>query len=229
MPLHSTAWGFGEPDVLLLHGMMGAGRSWWRVAPMIADRGHRVIALDLPGHGDSPPLPDATVEGVADLVLQAWSSLSSMPPALAIGHSYGGTVLAAASEALQPVSAVYVDSPFTKRGGWPPETVREQYAADKAARTYEGLRQRRPFYSDEDCVVEARAAEQFDVETAVALAAGAGGDWTPNAPSRSLLLHPDPAATSPRTKARNSRLAAWRSGRSPAQSTQSGTATSPPS
>ena len=192
MLLHATTWGTGTPDVLLLHGMMGAASSWSRVAPVIAERGHCVVALDLPGHGNSPPLPGATVEKVVELVVSTWDEQSAAPPRLAIGHSYGGTVLAAALSPLQPFRAVFIDSPFTKRGGGAPELVRAEYVSDKAARTYEGLRARRPFYSHEDRVNEARAAEQFDVETAVALSAGPGGDWTPDAP-RSLFVRPDPS------------------------------------
>lgn len=179
--------------MLLLHGMMGAGSSWWRVAPAIAERRHRVVAFDLPGHGESAALPGATVEKVVELVVASWAELSAAPPRLAMGHSYGGLVLAAALERLRPVDAVFVDSPFLKKGGWPSAAVRAQYSRDKEARTYEGLRDRRPFYSHEDRLVEARAAEQFDVETAVALAAGPGGDWTPGLPHRCLLVRPDPS------------------------------------
>lgn len=193
MLLHATTWGAGPADVLLLHGMMGAGSSWWRVSPLIAERGHRVIALDLPGHGDSAPLAEATVERVVALVVETWGAHSSAPPQLAMGHSYGGTILAAALETLHPVAAVYVDSPFRKTGGSDPMFVRARYTADKAARTYEGLLARRPFYSHEDRVVESCAAERFDIETAVSLSAGPGGDWTPSSLARSLVIRPEPS------------------------------------
>ncbi len=102
-------------------------------------------------------------------------------------------MLAVAVESLQPRSVVYVDSPFTKRGGWDRERVRAEYAASKSARTAQGLRDRRPFYSERDIEVEALAAEQFDVETAVGLAAGPGGDWTPSASPPSLIVRPRPS------------------------------------
>lgn len=194
MTLHVTEWGGSSAStVLLLHGMLGAGPSWGRVAEAIAARDHRVLAFDLPGHGGSAPDLDLDIPRVVELVTETWGALSSRPPALALGHSYGGTVLAAAIPSLQPHSVVYVDSPFTKRGGWDRELVREEYAASKAARTAEGLRERRPFYSERDIQVEALAAAQFDVETAVGLAAGPGGDWTPTAPPRSLMVRPHPS------------------------------------
>ena len=179
--------------VLLLHGMLGSGMSWWRVAPEIAARGHRVIALDLPGHGDSPAEPAASIPRVVDLVVSTWSTLSPDPPVLAMGHSYGGTVLAAALDRLRPHRGVFVDSPFTKRGGWEAGVVRAEYTRSREARTAEGLRARRSFYSERDIEVETRAAEQFDVETAVALAGSPGGDWTPGVPSGSLVVRPEPS------------------------------------
>lgn len=159
MTLASTEWGAGNSVVLLLHGMLGSSHSWARVAEQIAARGHRVIGLDLPGHGESAPQPHNSVQRVVDLVVETWSTLSPMQPVLAMGHSYGGTILAAALDRLRPHSVVYVDSPFTKRGGWDPKLVRAHYADGKASRTVEGLRARRPFYSDHDVEIEALAAD----------------------------------------------------------------------
>jgi len=193
MTLAATEWGSGQSTVLLLHGMLGCRQSWWRVARELASRNRRVIALDLPGHGDSDAEPANSVPRVVELVVETWKALSSDSPVLAMGHSYGGTVLAAALDQLAPESAVFIDSPFTKRGGWDPSVVRTEYARSKAARTADGLRERRPFYSERDIEVESRAAEQFDVESAVALAVSEGGDWTPSAPPRSLMVRPSPS------------------------------------
>jgi pimeloyl-ACP methyl ester carboxylesterase len=41
--------------VVLLHGMMSTGATWWRIGPALAGRGWAVDAIDLPGHGDWPP------------------------------------------------------------------------------------------------------------------------------------------------------------------------------
>lgn len=193
MTLATTEWGSGRSAVLLLHGMLGSSQSWWRVAPAVAARGHRVIALDLPGHGSSPAEPEASVPRIVDLIVETWQSTADGPPALAIGHSYGGTALAAAADRLTPARSVFVDSPFTKRGGWDAEVVRREYAGSKASRTAEGLRARRPFYSERDIEAEARAAEQFDVETAVALAGSPGGDWTDNVQPDSLMVRAAPS------------------------------------
>ena len=48
--------GEGEP-LLLLHGTGGSRRHWAPVRPRLAER-HELLAVDLPGHGDSDPPPD---------------------------------------------------------------------------------------------------------------------------------------------------------------------------
>jgi pimeloyl-ACP methyl ester carboxylesterase len=49
-------FGHGEP-LLLLHGTGGSHRHWAPVLPTLAAH-HELIAVDLPGHGDSDPPPD---------------------------------------------------------------------------------------------------------------------------------------------------------------------------
>ncbi|HEY4269014.1 MAG TPA: alpha/beta fold hydrolase [Galbitalea sp.] len=193
MRLHDRQWGNGRAVALLLHGMMGSGESWRRVAPVIAARGYRVIALDLPGHGLSAADPNLTIARAAASVVETATALGAAAPTVAMGHSYGGSVLAAAIAALSPESAIYVDAPTSSRGGWDRDETRAEYIASRAGRTFEALRRDRPSYSDEDCRVEALAATQFDIETAAGLAAGPGGDWTPSAPPASLMVRPSPS------------------------------------
>lgn len=52
--LHMLRQGRGEP-LLLVHGLGGNAMSWTPVLPALTAR-HEVIAVDLPGSGDSPPL-----------------------------------------------------------------------------------------------------------------------------------------------------------------------------
>jgi pimeloyl-ACP methyl ester carboxylesterase len=82
--------GEGEP-VLLVHGLAGGAGNWCEVMPELAER-HRVIAIDLPGHAGSAPLPrGATVDdfaAAAATVLDAEGAAG----ALVAGHSFGGLV-----------------------------------------------------------------------------------------------------------------------------------------
>ena len=70
MLLHAIDTGTGPGTVLLLHGMMGSSESWWRLIPPLAANGHRVIALDLPGHGLSERDPQLTIEQAAASVVE---------------------------------------------------------------------------------------------------------------------------------------------------------------
>ncbi len=84
------------PVVVLVHGVGAATHSWRDLAPLLAER-FRVVAMDLPGHGFSAPVPffrlslPAMAEGVAELL-----KLLDAPPALAVGHSAGAAILARA-------------------------------------------------------------------------------------------------------------------------------------
>jgi pimeloyl-ACP methyl ester carboxylesterase len=56
--LATRAWGDGadpsRPLAVLVHGVTSSSRTWWRVGPALAERGFRVLAVDLRGHGASP-------------------------------------------------------------------------------------------------------------------------------------------------------------------------------
>src|ERR1051325_8650007 len=56
-PVHAYAAGPRDAarTVVLLHGLGNSAHDWFRALPALAWRGDRVIALDLPGHGPSPP------------------------------------------------------------------------------------------------------------------------------------------------------------------------------
>lgn len=83
----------GEP-VVLLHKVGGWIADWRHVAPLIAPH-HRVIAMDLPGHGEStmlgqPPYVQTIAENAA-IVLAALSELGIDRFSVA-GNSLGGVV-----------------------------------------------------------------------------------------------------------------------------------------
>lgn len=80
------------PPLVLVHGSPGEGRSWARVAPLLAGS-FRVVMLDLPGYGRSTPIPDHP-EGRTAAIGAALAALiaSFGQPAHVCGHSYGGNV-----------------------------------------------------------------------------------------------------------------------------------------
>jgi pimeloyl-ACP methyl ester carboxylesterase len=79
------------PPLVLLHGL---GLTWraWRPVLGALERRHEVVALDLPGFGDSPPLPgDArpTPEALTEAITDELDRLGLQRPAVA-GNSLGG-------------------------------------------------------------------------------------------------------------------------------------------
>ncbi|QQD76255.1 alpha/beta fold hydrolase [Curtobacterium sp. YC1] len=194
MKLHVEVQGQGERTALLLHGMTGSRESWWRVVPLLVASGHRVLAIDLPGHGRSPRDDTMTVERAARSITESTADECGPMPDLVMGHSYGGLLLAAAVDAgvLTPKLSVYIDTPFTTRGGWDRAELTAAYEQDRRSRTVDGLRASRPFYSDQDCVVEARAAECFDPATAAAQATGPGVSFQPE--PGSIILRAEPSS-----------------------------------
>lgn len=106
------AWGKGgDPVAILVHG--GAAHAgWWdHVAPHLA-AGHRVIAVDLSGHGDSGHRESYSLDAWADEVMAVAQAESDQPPVL-LGHSMGGFVVLTAAQryghAIQGAAAI--DSP----------------------------------------------------------------------------------------------------------------------
>jgi pimeloyl-ACP methyl ester carboxylesterase len=52
--LSAWEWGTEGPRVLLVHGWEGRGSQLGELVPPLLERGFRVVAFDMPGHGDSP-------------------------------------------------------------------------------------------------------------------------------------------------------------------------------
>ncbi len=88
--LHWTEMGEGPP-LVLLHGLCDSHRTWLKAAPLLA-RNHRVLMLDLAGHGLSDR-PDASyrLEWHARL-LGLWMDALALENVDVVGHSYGGGV-----------------------------------------------------------------------------------------------------------------------------------------
>ncbi len=97
----------GSP-IVLLHCFSCAIDWWDQMMPRLA-RGHRVVAVDLLGHGGSEkPESGYTIENQADLVAQALGRLG-VREAEVVGHSLGGGVaVALADQSPQLVERVVI-------------------------------------------------------------------------------------------------------------------------
>ncbi len=82
------------PIAVLVHGITGWWRTWWRVGPALADLGWRVIAVDLRGHGNSPAIDGAaTAESFAADLGATIDALGVPQLDVLIGHSLGAAVV----------------------------------------------------------------------------------------------------------------------------------------
>jgi pimeloyl-ACP methyl ester carboxylesterase len=104
----------------LVHGSMGGGWCWEDVRPLLEERGHRVIAVDLPCDDGN-----ATLDDYAATVCDACSDVDDA--LVVVGHSLGGATipLVAAKRpvarliylaALIPSLGVSLGSVFAERG-----------------------------------------------------------------------------------------------------------------
>jgi pimeloyl-ACP methyl ester carboxylesterase len=106
------------PPIVLVHCFTCAINYWDGMMPLL-DRAHRVIAVDLLGHGGSEkPASGYSIPDQADLVAQALGRLS-VSDAEVVGHSLGGAVTVALAERSPRLVGriVIVDTPPTHEKG----------------------------------------------------------------------------------------------------------------
>ncbi len=78
-----------RPPVLLIHGAGGTHLNW--PAQIRRLSGHRILALDLPGHGKSKSIGCQSIQDYADEVLRLMKALK-LPSAIMVGHSMGSAI-----------------------------------------------------------------------------------------------------------------------------------------
>lgn len=83
-------WGNpNDPIVLLIHGWNGRGTQMAFIQETLVEKGFRVIALDGPGHGDSPGKETNPVE-YANFIISSQNELSPEGIHAIMAHSFGG-------------------------------------------------------------------------------------------------------------------------------------------
>jgi 4,5:9,10-diseco-3-hydroxy-5,9,17-trioxoandrosta-1(10),2-diene-4-oate hydrolase len=89
-PVNVIDVGEGDP-LVFIHGLSGSWVNWLENIPHFA-RGHRVIAVDLPGFGHSPmPVQRISIAGYARIVDELLTALGVERAAI-VGNSMGGFI-----------------------------------------------------------------------------------------------------------------------------------------
>lgn len=115
MSLAIHTWGEG-PQITLVHGW-GLGSAAWSVAGHLLAKHFTVHRVDLPGYGDSPAQPGATLDDLADALA------ATLPPrSMLCGWSLGAMVcLATAVRHPRKVARLVLvgaTASFVRREGW---------------------------------------------------------------------------------------------------------------
>ena len=181
IPFSALTWGdVGDRPLLLIHGVTSSARNWWRVGPALAATGRRVVAVDLPGHGETGHWTGhhRFRDNAADVAAFARAADLVSDDLQVIGHSWGAMTAAALPEAgLRPATIVLLDPPVA------PQSVMAAMAADPDERRYDSLdeatavvRRRNPAWSDGDVLAKAESLIRLD-ETASRAVLTDNGDW----------------------------------------------------
>lgn len=82
---------------VLVHGAYHGAWCYAKVVPLLEAAGHKVVAVDLPGHGDNPvPRDQITLDAYVDHVRGVVDAQSE--PVILVGHSLGGMTISQVAE-----------------------------------------------------------------------------------------------------------------------------------
>jgi pimeloyl-ACP methyl ester carboxylesterase len=84
-------------NFVLVHGGFHGAWCWAKVGPLLSERGHGAVALDMPGNGaDMTPHDQITMECYAQKICGALETADE--PVILVGHSLGGMSISLAAE-----------------------------------------------------------------------------------------------------------------------------------
>lgn len=91
MEMNHIRRGAGEP-LLLVHGLGGSWRTWTPVLDRLADQ-REVIAVDLPGHGETPPLTGETSINTLSGAITSFLDANDLGGVDTVGNSMGARLV----------------------------------------------------------------------------------------------------------------------------------------
>ncbi len=106
----ARTWGKG-PVIWLLHGWESRGSTFYKLIPLLVEKGYQVIAWDGPAHGESPG-DTSNVPGHAHALSIDMNEKLFTEPIAILGHSFGGATLAVLSKIHKmPAKVIIVSAP----------------------------------------------------------------------------------------------------------------------
>jgi pimeloyl-ACP methyl ester carboxylesterase len=82
---------------ILIHGSWHSAWNWHKVVPLLESRGHKAIAIDLPGMGrDKTPINEVKMKTTVDKICQLIDSIEGK--VILVGHSKNGIMISQAAE-----------------------------------------------------------------------------------------------------------------------------------
>ncbi|QSB26822.1 alpha/beta fold hydrolase [Flavobacterium sp. CLA17] len=82
---------------ILIHGSWHSAWNWHKVIPVLESRGHKAIAIDLPGMGrDKTPIQEVTLKTSVDKICNLIDTLDEK--VILVGHSKNGIMISQAAE-----------------------------------------------------------------------------------------------------------------------------------
>jgi pimeloyl-ACP methyl ester carboxylesterase len=113
-------WGADNPQkILAVHGWLDNAASFYFLAPLLAARGYELVAIDLPGHGNSQHRPKGSSYHLVDYLREMHQVLDVLqwPHPVLLGHSLGGIIAsmlcAAAPDRVQKLVMLESVGPIT--------------------------------------------------------------------------------------------------------------------
>lgn len=83
--------------ILLVHGAWEGAWSWGETIPFLQKEGHKVVAFDLPGHGDNKtPISEISLQLYADSVKKELDKIAE--PVILVGHSFASYIISQVAE-----------------------------------------------------------------------------------------------------------------------------------
>lgn len=181
MKLAVSEAGAGPRTAVLIHGIMSDSRAWHRVTAELEQRGFRVLAVDLAGHGRSPRARRYSPGAWADDVVETVQPLLTRAPDLVMGHSLGALVASLVADRLSPRTTVYIDPAFAFPRGLRGAVLKLLFAVSPRPRRSILVRMN-PKWDAADVEIELAGLRDWDRRTLLGFA-----DTRPLVPPASLV------------------------------------------